>query len=137
MVDFALFVKSSFLHVLELFQEAEISMKLLPNFLNSLFLVELVSSMDDPLSGLHNIKFDNKPLMHMLAHSIAQNEDYLGSLVPQIKNVSFRWWLTHQKAAPTFQAVGGLMIFLLLNFEDLCKRMLQINQVDQLNECVV
>ena len=75
--------------------------------------------------------------MHMLAHSIAQNEDYLGSLVPQIKNVSFRWWLTHQKAAPTFQAVGGLMIFLLLNFEDLCKRMLQINQVDQLNECVV
>lgn len=93
--------------------------------------------MDDPLSGIHNIKFDNKPLIHMLAHSISQNEDYEASLVPQIKNVSFRWWLTHQKAAPTFQAVGGLMIFLLMNFEDLCKRMLLIKHGDQLNECAV
>lgn len=99
--------------------------------------LELVSSMDDPLSGIHNIKFDNKPLIHMLAHSISQNEDYEASLVPQIKNVSFRWWLTHQKAAPTFQAVGGLMIFLLMNFEDLCKRMLLIKHGDQLNECAV
>jgi len=98
-------------------------------------ILETVRDYDDPLAGLNDIKYNNTVLYTMLEAS--QSKQQPDQFIHQIKNVSFRWWLQHQKACPSFVTVSGILKFLLLNFEDLSRRMLDINKVDTLNECVV
>lgn len=95
--------------------------------------LETVGDYDDPLAGLNDIKYNNQPLYTMLEASVSKQRP--DQLIHRIKNVSFRWWLQHQKALPSFCAVSGMLKFLLLNFEDLSRRMLSINnRADSLSD---
>lgn len=101
-------------------------------------ILETVGTCDDPLAGLNDIKYNNTALYNILEESITrQTKEVQKEIIQSIKNVSFRWWLQHQKALPSFCAVGGMLKFLLVNFEDLSRRMLNLTKTDQLDECAV